>query len=222
MTRTHERTAARRCAAQILYSGAIRNRSAADLLRAGGIDCIEGVIPDYSIRLIEGIEDVKSDLDSRIDSISQNWSVSRMPIMDLAVLRLALYEMLYVDEVPISVSINEAVEMAKAFGGDDDSPRFINGMLGNIARQMEVDSAGSGDASVDVASDAVDALDAPSVASSTGAAPDASGVVADATPAVAVDEMEAPSASTEPIEGDADSAEQPSERLSVPVEGDAL
>lgn len=137
MTRTHERTAARRCAVQILYSGAIRDTSALGLLRAGDVDCIDGTISDYSIRLIEGVEDVRDELDSRLDSISQNWAVSRMPIMDLAILRIALYEMLYVDEVPVSVSINEAVEMAKAFGGEEDSPRFINGMLGNIARQIE-------------------------------------------------------------------------------------
>lgn len=137
MTRTHERTAARRSAAQILYSGAIRDTSAASLLRAGDVDCIEGTVSDYAIRLIDGVEGARAELDERLDSISQNWAVSRMPIMDLAILRIALFEMLYVDEVPVSVSINEAVEMAKAFGGEDDSPRFINGMLGNIARQLE-------------------------------------------------------------------------------------
>ena len=120
----------------MLYTGAIRNRSALELLRKGDIDCIEGVVPDYSIRLIEGVEERKPELDERLASISKNWSVSRMPIMDLAILRIALFEMLHIDEVPVSVSINEAVEMAKFFGGDDDSPKFVNGMLGNVARQM--------------------------------------------------------------------------------------
>lgn len=137
MARTHERTSARRCAAQILYSGAIRDTSALGLLRAGDVDCLDGTVSDYAVRLIEGVEGVSHELDERLGSISQNWSVSRMPVMDLAILRIALYEMLYVDEVPVSVSINEAVEMAKAFGGDEDSPRFVNGMLGNIARQLE-------------------------------------------------------------------------------------
>lgn len=137
MARTHERTAARKNAAQILYSGAIRDTSALELLKAGDIDCIDGTVSDYAVKLIEGVESVLPELDERLESISQNWSVSRMPIMDLAILRIALYEMLYVDEVPISVSINEAVEMAKAFGGDDDSPKFVNGMLGNVARQLE-------------------------------------------------------------------------------------
>ena len=137
MSRTHERTAARKCAAQILYTGSIRNDSALKLLKAGDIDCIEGNVTDYALRLIEGVESNLEDLDRRLESISKNWSVSRMPIMDLAILRIALFEMLHVEEVPISVSINEAVEMAKFFGGDDDSPKFVNGMLGNVARQIE-------------------------------------------------------------------------------------
>lgn len=60
-----------------------------------------------------------------------------MPVVDRCLLRQTVYEMLYVDDVPISVSINEAVELAKQFGGDDDSHKFVNGVLGKIARQIE-------------------------------------------------------------------------------------
>ncbi len=141
MARQHERTAARKCAAQILYSGAIRSTSAFGLLEAGEMTCLESTVSDYAYNLVKGVDEHKAELDERLASISQNWSIDRMPLMDLAILRIALYEMLYVDVVPISVSINEAVEMAKAFGGEDDSPKFINGMLGNIARQIE----GTGD-----------------------------------------------------------------------------
>ena len=137
MSRQHERTAARKNAAQILYSGAIRNVSAFDLLEEGTMTCLEKEISDYAYDLVKGVEEHKDELDEKLDSISKNWSVSRMPLMDLAILRIALYEMLYVDMVPISVSINEAVEMAKEFGGEDDSPKFVNGMLGNVARELE-------------------------------------------------------------------------------------
>ena len=137
MSRQHERTAARKNAAQILYSGAIRNVSAFDLLEEGTMTCLEKEISDYAYDLVKGVEEHKDELDKKLDSISKNWSVSRMPLMDLAILRIALYEMLYVDMVPISVSINEAVEMAKEFGGEDDSPKFVNGMLGNVARELE-------------------------------------------------------------------------------------
>lgn len=60
-----------------------------------------------------------------------------MPIVDKLLLRQAIYEMKYIDEVPVSVSINEAVELAKKFGGDEQSHKFINGILGKIARNME-------------------------------------------------------------------------------------
>ena len=137
MSRQHERTAARKSAAQILYSGAIRNVSAFDLLNEGSMTCLEKEVSDYAYNLVKGVEEHKDELDAKLDSISNNWSVSRMPLMDLAILRIALYEMLYMDMVPISVSINEAVEMAKEFGGEDDSPKFVNGMLGNVARELE-------------------------------------------------------------------------------------
>ena len=79
----------------------------------------------------------KSKKHERLASTSENWSVDRMPVVDRALLRLAVYEMVYVDDVPVSVAINEAVELAKAYGGEDESSRFVNGVLGRIARTME-------------------------------------------------------------------------------------
>ena len=79
-------------------------------------------------------------IDVRLNSTSENWKLNRMPIVDRCILRLATYEMLFVDEVPVSVAINEAVELAKDFGGEDESPRFVNGVLGRIARQLEEDA----------------------------------------------------------------------------------
>ena len=64
-----------------------------------------------------------------------------MPVVDRAILRLAVYEMTYVDEVPVSVTINEAVELAKAYGGEDDSSRFVNGVLGRIAAGIDAEDA---------------------------------------------------------------------------------
>ena len=62
-----------------------------------------------------------------------------MPLVDLSLLRLSTYEMLFVEDVPVSVSINEAVNLAKEFGGED-SPRFINGILGRIAKALDSQS----------------------------------------------------------------------------------
>ena len=72
------------------------------------------------------------ELDITIGEVSENWSVSRMPLVDRNILRIATYEIEYSDDVPASVSINEAVELAKVYGGEDSS-KFVNGVLGRIA-----------------------------------------------------------------------------------------
>ena len=77
-------------------------------------------------------------IDDIIEDISENWVLSRMPLVDRSILRLAAYEMLYRDDVPDSVSINEAVEMAKVYGGEDSS-KFVNGVLGRIAETVGED-----------------------------------------------------------------------------------
>ena len=67
-----------------------------------------------------------------LSDISEHWTVSRMPLVDRNILRLAVYEILFVEDIPDSVSINEAVEMAKSYGGEDSS-KFVNGVLGRLA-----------------------------------------------------------------------------------------
>lgn len=93
-----------------------------------------GRLPAYSKTLLCGIARHLPDLDGKLAEVSQNWSVERMPVVDHAILLLAVYEMLFEHDVPVSVCINEAVELAKGFGGEDESARFVNGLLGRIAR----------------------------------------------------------------------------------------
>ena len=76
----------------------------------------------------EAIEEKLSELDRMLNEKATGWTTTRMGKVDLAILRLALYEILYDDKVPASVAINEAVEIAKKFG-QDESPSFINGIL---------------------------------------------------------------------------------------------
>ena len=141
MAHKHERTGARRAAAQVLYSASIRGVSASELLESNLMDCLEAPLSDYSLKLIEGVEGNASQIDAIITDAAKNWTLDRMPVMDVVITRIALFEMLHVDDVPVSVSINEAVELAKRFGGEDDSPKFVNGMLGSVARHMEVEEA---------------------------------------------------------------------------------
>ena len=74
-----------------------------------------------------------SELYADIDEASETWTVSRMSKIDLTIMRLAYYEMVYEESVPVQVAINEAVEIAKLYGGDN-SPSFINGVLGKLAK----------------------------------------------------------------------------------------
>ena len=90
---------------------------------------------DFAIRLAKGADECYVQSDALIAEYSHRWSKDRLSKVALAILRLALYEMQYVDESPVSVAINEAIELAKTYG-EEDEPPFINGILGAVARKM--------------------------------------------------------------------------------------
>ncbi len=77
------------------------------------------------------------EIDKLLNENTQGWKTKRMNKVDLAILRLAVYEMVWDEDIPTKVAINEAVELAKRFGGDD-SPSFVNGVLGKVARGDDV------------------------------------------------------------------------------------
>lgn len=91
---------------------------------------------DFADNLVAGIDQSIEEIDARIGNNAIGWTVSRMPKVDLCILRIALYEMMHREDIPHSVSINEAVELAKRFAGDK-SPAYINGILGTLSKQME-------------------------------------------------------------------------------------
>ncbi len=86
---------------------------------------------NYAGLLVEGVSTRRIDLDTLIKSKAQHWALSRMARVDLNLLRLAVYELLYRDDVPKKVVINEAIEIAKKYGSEDSSA-FINGILDEI------------------------------------------------------------------------------------------
>ena len=102
-------------------------------LAEGAQDAREFIIEPFALALAQGTEKKLAEIDARIDTFSHKWSRNRISRVALAVLRLAVYEMLYDDDTPVSVAINEAVELAKKYGGDEDSS-FVNGVLGGISR----------------------------------------------------------------------------------------
>ncbi len=91
---------------------------------------------DYMSLLFRNIEERLEKVDTVIEENAENWRIQRLAKVDLSILRIALIEMFYVEEVPIAVAINEAVSLAKIYGSDN-SAKFINGILGTVARKMQ-------------------------------------------------------------------------------------
>lgn len=76
--------------------------------------------------------ELSDELDEKINSVSEGWPVERIGKAELAIMRLAVYEMLYDDDIPVNVAINEAVELAKSYGSDDNAASFVNGVLAKL------------------------------------------------------------------------------------------
>lgn len=87
---------------------------------------------EYIVNKFKNIVEKLEEIDTAIGEASKGWKVSRMAKVDLALIRLAVYEMKYEEDVPVKVAINEAVELAKQYG-TDDSPAFVNGVLAKLA-----------------------------------------------------------------------------------------
>jgi N utilization substance protein B len=88
---------------------------------------------EYIIDIINGVYNNKESIDSTIEKHSRGWKLSRISKVDLSILRLSIYEMCFRKDIPLNVSINEAVELAKNYSGGE-SGSFVNGILGNVAK----------------------------------------------------------------------------------------
>lgn len=91
---------------------------------------------DFALELIMGTENNLSEIDEIISKNIKGWNISRLSKVSLAVLRLAIFELKFLSTVPVSVSINEAVELTKTYGGKDDAP-YVNGVLSSVAKNKE-------------------------------------------------------------------------------------
>ena len=124
------RSKARKRAVDVLYEADVRSRNRRELL---GERVADGnpPVPDHTIRLVEGFDENARRIDELIDTHASGWSIDRLPDVDRAILRMAVFELLWADDVPDAVVIDEAVELAKALS-TDDSPAYVNGVLGGI------------------------------------------------------------------------------------------
>ncbi len=130
-----KRTQAREFALQILYQVDIRHAEVADVLQSFWEEKAEKEpeITEYTETLVRGVVEKLESIDKLIERYAENWELKRMAYVDRNILRLASYEMLHLDEIPVKVAINEAVELAKRYG-EPDSSKFVNGILDRIAK----------------------------------------------------------------------------------------
>jgi N utilization substance protein B len=142
-----ERRAARRLALDVLYEAEIRDELPVDRLaahqRSGWVvpatdedeASTEEVAPEvsaYARVLVEGVQGHQADIDEMIARLADRWAIERMPVIDRTLLRIGIFELLWRDDIPTAVAINEAVELAKTLS-TDESGRFVNGLLGKVA-----------------------------------------------------------------------------------------
>ena len=125
------RSKARKRAVDILYEADLRSRDRIELLRERVADTTTPPVNDHAVRLVEGVAAHGARIDELIERHAHGWSLDRLPDVDRAILRMAVYELLWVDDVPDAVVLDEAVSLAKALS-TDDSPAYVNGVLGAV------------------------------------------------------------------------------------------
>ncbi len=120
------RRTARKNAFLVLYQRDVAERPIDDMLERWR--SYRGELDDFALALVRGVEREREALDERLGEVAVGWPVHRMSAVDRTILRLALYEMLHVEDVPAEVAVGEAMELAKGFSSDE-SPQFVGGVL---------------------------------------------------------------------------------------------
>ena len=116
-----------------------RHLSAENFASLAGEDAVYQELPnakqrDYICRLVRGVAQHAGELDTDIDRYAKGWKFSRMPLVATAIMRVAMYEILYMPDIPNGAAINEAVELARKYEGDEVA-KFVNGILGTFVRE---------------------------------------------------------------------------------------
>jgi len=141
LQRTRKRSKAREIAVKLLYeaelSGAPRPVEVEERLRRSSGD---KSVTAFAAALYRGVRTNWDYLSRKISSAAEHWDVERMGVVERVILRLALYELSFLDDIPPKVSINEAVELAKTFGGKE-SAAFVNGILDRLWKEARTTNA---------------------------------------------------------------------------------
>jgi len=129
------RSKARKRALDVLYAAEARGRAPGEFLTEQ-VDAGEGPTNEYTATLVRGVDERLPLIDELLSTYAEGWTLTRMPAVDRNVLRLGVFEVLWVDDVPDAVAVSEAVNLVRDLS-TDESPSFVNGVLGNIVRDKE-------------------------------------------------------------------------------------
>jgi transcription antitermination protein NusB len=124
------RSKARKRALDVLFEAEQRSAPVLEIL-AGRVAASDPPVSEYSVELVEGVVANQARIDELLGTYARDWSLDRMPAVDRALLRLVTYELLWRDDVPDAVVIDEAVTLARSLS-TDESPAFVNGLLGKL------------------------------------------------------------------------------------------
>jgi N utilization substance protein B len=130
------RSKARKRALDVLYEADQRGNDPLDTLRER-LALSDPPVPEYAVTLVEGVVAHRTRIDELLETYAQEWTIDRFPAVDLAVLRIGTFELLWCDDVPDAVAVSQAVELAASLS-TDDSPAFVNGLLGRLLQLKPV------------------------------------------------------------------------------------
>lgn len=119
----------------LIFERAINHDTIDQIIDAAGLSS-DIIVSDFAEKIALGVESHEEMLDAQIEKNIRGWKMSRLSKVAFALLRMAIYEMEFEEDIPVSVSINEAVDLAKKYGGSEDAP-FINGVLGSVAKELD-------------------------------------------------------------------------------------
>ena len=133
-----DRSLAREIAMKMLYAASLGGEESMSevLEQSEQADTLSDSDKTFLENLTYGVRARQQELDEIVAQYAQGWALNRLAKVDLTILRMAVYEMLYMPEIPVGATVNEAVELAKRFG-EEKSPGFINGILGSVARARQ-------------------------------------------------------------------------------------
>jgi len=131
------RRKSREIATRLIFEISINKESYVDIIenfRENTEEKIEDIDFEYVIRVLKGVSENEAQINETISKYLVKWKLERLPKMNLAILKMATYEILFDEDIPNKVTINEAIELAKRYG-DDNAPSFINGVLNTLIKK---------------------------------------------------------------------------------------